>query len=113
MKDLKNKTEQLTEHISEHVETYVSYTILKATDKAAGVASNGITTLIIGVMGFFALLFAGIGTGYYLGQRLENMLAGFGIVAGFFALIMILFLSLRKSIFTPYFKDLIIKLTYE
>src|SRR5687767_135393 len=113
MKELKNKAERLTDHVTEYVETYMAYSVLNATDKAAGVASSSITAIIVGVMSFFILLFGGIGVGYYIGQQLDNMLAGFGIVAGFFALITILVLALKKSVLAPYFRNLIIKATYE
>jgi hypothetical protein len=113
MKELKNKTELLTDHITEYVETYISYSVLKATDKAAGIASGSITAVIVGVMAFFFLLFGGIGVGYYIGQRMDNMLAGFLIVAGFFALVMIIMLALKKSVLAPYFRNMIIKSTYE
>jgi hypothetical protein len=96
MKELKQKAEKLTDHVTEYVETYVAYSVLKATDKAAGVASGGITAVIVGVMAFFFLLFA-----------------GFGIVAGFFALAMIILLALKKNVLAPYFRNLIIKATYE
>jgi hypothetical protein len=113
MKDLKHKAEILTDHVTEYIETYTAYSVLKATDKAATIASGSITSILIGVMTFFILLFGGIGVGYYLGEQLNNMLAGFGIVAGFFTLIVILLLALNKSVLTPYLRNRIIKSVYE
>ncbi|HYF68036.1 MAG TPA: hypothetical protein VD884_07865 [Ohtaekwangia sp.] len=113
MKELKNKAETLTEHVSEYIETYMAYSILKATDRAAGIAAVSITTVIVALLGFFFLLFIGIGLGYLIGQQLNNMFAGFAIVAGFFALLIVLILVMKKSVFGPYFRNLIIKSTYE
>lgn len=113
MKELKSKAETLTEHVTQYIETYAALSMLKATDKAAGIASTSLTAITVFILAFFFLLFGGIGLGYWLGQQLDNMLAGFGIVAGFFALLIILTLALKKTVFTPYFRNMIIKTTYE
>jgi hypothetical protein len=113
MKDLKNKAETLTEHVTDYMETYFALNVLKATDKAAGIASSSITGVLIAVFGFFFLLLLSIGVGYWLGQRMDNMFAGFGIVAGFYALLIILIVALNKKVFSPFLKNMIIKSAYE
>jgi apolipoprotein N-acyltransferase len=113
MKELKTKTENLTEHLTEYVETYFSLHVLKATEKAAGVASESIAVVLVGVFGFFFLLLINIGVGYWIGQRLGNMLAGFAIIAGFYGLLMVLIIALRKNVLTPFLRNLIIKSAYE
>lgn len=113
MKDLKNKAESLTEHVTEYMETYFALNVLKATDKAASAASNSITAVLIVVFGFFFILFISIGLGYWLGRQMDNMLAGFAIVAGFYGLLAALIIALRKSVLLPFLKDKIIKSAYE
>jgi hypothetical protein len=113
MKDFKNKAETLTDHVTEYMETYFALNVLKATDKAAGLASSSIAGILIAVFGFFTLLFLSIGLGYWLGQQLDNMLAGFGIVAGFYALLAILIVALNKKVFSPFLKNKIIQSAYE
>lgn len=113
MKELKHKTENLTDHVTEYIETYVTLNILKATEKAAGVASQGITGLLLAVFGFFFLLLINIGVGYWIGQKLNNMLAGFAIIAGFYGLLMILLIAMRKNVLLPFLRNLIIKSAYE
>jgi hypothetical protein len=41
------------------------------------------------------------------------MLAGFGIVAGFYALLAILIVALNKKVVTPFLKNMIIRTAYE
>ena len=113
MKDIKNKAETLTDHVTDYVETYFALNVLKATDKAAGIASSSIAGVLIGVFAFFTLLFLSIGLGYWIGQQLDNMLAGFGIVAGFYALLSVLIVALNKKVFSPFLKNLIIRSAYE
>ncbi len=113
MKDLKDKASTLTDHVTDYVETYFALNVLKATDKAAGVASSSITGILIGVFAFFTLMLLSIGVGYWLGQQLDNMLAGFAIVAGFYALLAILIVALNKKVLSPLFKNIIIRSAYE
>ena len=113
MKDLKNKAETLTDHVTEYMETYFALNVLKVTDKAAGAASSSITGILIAVFGFFFLLLLSIGLGYWLGQILDNMLAGFAIVAGFYALLAVLIVALNKKVLSPFLKNMIIKSAYE
>jgi hypothetical protein len=113
MKELKNKAENLTEHVTEYMETYFALNVLKATDKAAGVASSSITGVLIMIFGFFFILFLSIGLGYWIGQQINNMLAGFAIIAGFYALLAVLIIALRKNVFLPFLKNIIIKSAYE
>lgn len=113
MKELKNKAENLTEHVTEYMETYFALNVLKATDKAAGAASSSITGVLILIFGFFFILFLSVGLGYWLGQQMDNMLAGFAIVAGFYALLAVLIVVLRKTVLLPFLKNMIIKSAYE
>ena len=113
MKELKNKAEHLTDHVTEYVETYFTLNVLKATDKAAGIASQSITGVLLGVFGFFFLLLISIGVGYWIGQKLHNMLAGFAIIAGFYGVLAVLIVVLRKNVLMPFFKNIIIKSAYE
>jgi hypothetical protein len=113
MEDLKNKAENLTDHISDYVETYIKLTVLKATDKATGFASNSVSFILISMFAFFVLLFSGIGLGLWIGQKLENMLAGFCIIAGFYALLATVILVFRKNLIMPFIRNIIIRKTYE
>jgi hypothetical protein len=113
MENIKNKAENLTDHISDYADTYFKLTVLNATDKAAGVASVSATAIIVTVLSVFFLFFTGIGLGYWLGEKLDNMLVGFLIVAGFYALLAVLIVVLQKSVLLPFFRNLIIRMAYE
>jgi hypothetical protein len=113
MTELKNKTEHLTDHVSEYIETYFTLNVLKATDKVAGIASQSIASVLAGIFAFFFLFLINIGIGYWLGQKLDNMLAGFAIIAGFYGLLALLIIVLRKNVLLPFLKNIIIKSAYE
>jgi hypothetical protein len=60
----------------------------------------------------FMFLFLGIALGLWIGNFLENMVAGFAIVAGVYALLALLVIGLRKNVIQPFIRNSIIKKTY-
>jgi len=112
MEDLKNKAETLTDHVGDYVELYYKLVVLNATEKATGMASVSITSVIIGVLLLFVLFFASLGVGWWLGEELNSMIGGFSIVAGFYLLVLTIMMAFRKQII-PSIQNTIIKKIYE
>jgi hypothetical protein len=112
MEDLKNKAEALTDHVGDYIELYYKLIVLNATEKATGVASISVTSLTIACLSTFSLFFISLGLGWWLGEQLGNMLGGFSIVGGFYALTVVLILAFRKKI-VPSIQNLIIRKVYE
>jgi hypothetical protein len=113
MRDIQQRAKTLTDDVSELFDLYYKLAVLTATEKAANAASVSITVIVIIFLLMFTLLFAGLGLGWYLGERLHNMLAGYGIVAMFFALLIAITLACRKNILFPFIRNTIIKKVYE
>lgn len=112
MEDLKNKAETLTDHVGDYVELYYKLIVLNATEKATGFASVSITSIIVGILSLFVLFFASLGVGWWLGEELQSMIAGFGIIAGFYLLMIAIMMAFRKQII-PSIQNSIIKKIYE
>lgn len=110
--NLRDRAEDLTEDIGEYLETYYQLKVLQITDKAANVASISMASLMVIVMMTFMFLFLGIALGLWIGAMLNNLIAGFAIVAGVYALIALLVISLRKNVIQPFIRNSIIKKTY-
>lgn len=113
MENLKDKAENLTEHIGDYLETYYRLKVLKTVDKASGIASSGIAAIMVSVTVLFVILFASIGLSWWIGQTLQNMVAGFCIVSGLYALLGAILILLRKSTLLPLVRNIIIKKAYE
>lgn len=113
MENIKDKAHDLTQDVSDYLETYYKLKVLQVTDKAAGLASTSLASLLLFLFTFFFLLFLGIGLGWWLGEILQNMMAGFCIVAGFYAVLSILVLMLRKTYILPLIRNTIIRKVYE
>lgn len=113
METIKDKAEELTDDIGDYIETYYKLKVLQITDKAANAASASLTSIMVSVLGFFVLMFLGIGLGWWIGERLQNMVAGFCIIAGIYALLIVIVLALRKNLILPYIRNVFIRKAYE
>lgn len=111
--DIKEKAKDLTGNIADYAETFYKLSVLKVTKKATDVGSSALTGLAVAVFGLFIIFFGGLGLGWWLGDLLENRAAGFFIVAGFFLLVLLIIIGLRKSIVFPYFRNLLIRKFYD
>jgi len=110
---IKSTAENLTEHVTEYIETYVKLAGVNATQQATGVATVSLTALLLSCFCMFILLFSGVGLALWAGEALQNLKAGYFIVAGFYVLCAGLFLALRKKFIFPSVRDYIIRKVYE
>jgi len=110
---LKEKTFTLTDHITDLFESYYKLGVLNITDKATGIASFTITFAAVSLLSLFTLFFIGFGLAWWLGEKLQNTVAGFFIVAGVFLLIIGLIVALRKQFLFPFIRNMIIRKVYE
>jgi hypothetical protein len=113
MGELKDKAAELTDHVGDYLETMYKLTVLNATDKASGIASASITGAVVFILTIFAVLFASVGLGWWLGEKLDSMLAGFVIVAAVYILLIVVILVFHKKHIFPLLRNFIIKKIYE
>lgn len=113
MGEIKDKAEELTEHVGEYLDTFIKLTTISATGKVTGMLSAGITSIVVMLFMMFAMLFAFMGIGWWLGEQMHNMLAGFSIVSGFYLLLILLILVFRKSFLFPLIRNVLIRKIYE
>ena len=96
------KVSTLFEEIRDDIKKYISSTLelgkLEAYEKFSIGSSALIFGLLLGGVLLISLLFLFITAGLYLGELLNSMWQGFGIVTGFAILILIIILITRKAI---------------
>jgi hypothetical protein len=112
-RDIQQRAKTLTDDVGELLDLYYRLAVVTVTEKASNAASVSITVIIILFFMMFTLLFAGLGFGWYLGEVLHSMLAGYTIVSGIFLFLIGLTLVLRKNFIFPYIRNTIIKKIYE
>jgi uncharacterized membrane protein YbhN (UPF0104 family) len=120
MKELPLKEEKsgsviqlLPQHLGEYAETYVRLAGLKATQKAATIASVTLTVALLSASSMFILLFLGLGLSTWIGESLQNAKWGYFIVSGFYFLCTILFFFIRKKVILPMVRTYMIRKIYE
>jgi hypothetical protein len=113
MEELKSKAENLAEHAGDYFETHFKLAVLNATDKATGLASQGLTVAVLTVLSLFVLLFSGLGLSWWIGNAINNIVGGFFIVAGVYGLLIAILLLFRKKHIAPLIRNFLIARIYE
>ncbi|HEY4149601.1 MAG TPA: phage holin family protein [Chitinophagaceae bacterium] len=105
------------EETQELVEDYVSNRLqlfkLQTAEKSSKLVSLLLTVLVMALLGFFILLFLSITAGYFLAQKTGSLFTGFGIVAIFYVVLLVVLLYLRKKFLDKYISNTVIKIFFE
>jgi hypothetical protein len=108
-----NKLEKMVSDIKEYAETRFDIIVLNTQDKATHVISSIATSVILGVLGFFILVFVSIGGAWALGEYFNSPSIGFFSVAGFYLLVAILlYINREKWIQMPIINSILKKITF-
>jgi hypothetical protein len=113
IEDIKDATSDLLDHVKDIGDTYYKLAAITVTEKATNIASGIVGIAILGTLGMLVLLFGSITLALWLGDLIESRTGGFAIVAGFFLLVTIILLAIRKKIIFPYFRNLLIRKSYD
>jgi hypothetical protein len=112
MEEKKGRKEQFFAETEELIERYIKDRLLliriDATEKGAKLAAHFVTGMVLGLLFFFILLFVSIMAGYYFSELTGSQFYGFGIIAGFYVLIFVILLAIRKRYIFPYIINLVI-----
>ena len=113
MEEFKLKAENLTKSVGDYFDTYYKLTVVKAADKATGIAASSLAGLAVFFLGIFVLFFSGLALGVWFGQLLDNPVAGYLLVAVVYLLLIFLLVVLRKRIVFPFIRNIIVRKFYE
>ncbi len=115
--ETKSSKDRFFAETEELVETYVKDRLLlirmEAAEKGAKLAAHFVTGLSLGLLFFFILLFVSIMAGYYFSEVTGSQFYGFGIIAGFYLLLFIVLLLVRKRYIFPFLTDFVIKTLFD
>jgi hypothetical protein len=113
MEENKNTSEKLVGAVSNWIDTYRNILTMRAVENSSQGASISIFGIFAALVAVFILLFSGLGAAWWIGEKLENMKAGFFIVGGAYAIVLIVLLLTAKKLLIPGIRNLIIKKIYE
>ncbi len=106
---MQNQSENYFDETYDLVKKYADERLLLLKIQTAKKTSELISKLILifisSMLFFFMLFFLSIMLGYFFAEKTGSMIYGFGIVAGIYFLLFVLFLALFKGIISKKIKD--------
>ena len=109
----KSAISNLTDSVQDLVETYYKLGVATATKKGADIAAGVVSSLLLTLVSMMAIVFAFIGLAFWIGSLINSIAGGFGIVAGFFVLVIVLIASLKSKVIHPVIKNMVVNKVYE
>lgn len=108
--DIKEKWVDATSNLIELYKDLVTVKIVEHTSLGASISIAGILFLVFAV---FILLFLSFGAAWWLGETMNNIKAGFMIVAASHTIILGILLLTARKVIIPGVRNLIIRKIYE
>lgn len=94
----KIKLEELTDGVKAYLQTNIQLFKLEATERTSVFGARLISSLLVGLTMLLFILFLSVSVSILLGNYFHDLCTGFAIVTGFYFLLTLLLLLLRKSI---------------
>jgi hypothetical protein len=114
---MENRNPDFFNELKEEVTSYISLRSdlfrITAYEKIAKVSSAIFSGLMMLILFFFVTVFGSIMLGFYFGQLTGSLTAGFGIVTGFYLLILIIIVVFRKQLFDKFIVNKMIEILCE
>ena len=98
--------------LEQYVQDRILLLKLQTSEKTARLVALLFSVLVIALLSFFVLLFLSIMAGYYFAGITGSLYAGFGIVATFYVLILVLLIFIRHG-FNKKIINTIIKIFFD
>jgi len=111
--NLKEDAKDILNHSQDYLETLYKLNVVRATKKASNIASGLVNSVLLFFISLCVLLFLSIAAAWWIGQEINNPALGFLSVAGFYMLLAIILIALRKNVISPFIKNSLIKKIYE
>ena len=110
---IKEDAKDILNHSQDYLETLYKLNVVRATKKASNIASGLVNSLLLFFISLCILLFLSIAAAWWIGQELNNPALGFLCVAGFYIILAITLIALRKSVISPFIRNSLISKIYE
>lgn len=99
--------------LEKYLEDRILLLKLHSVEKISVLVSLMFTGLLMALLSFFVLLFISIMAGYYFGSLIGSLYAGFGIVAAFYIILLIILATTGKKYLTVFITNLVIKIFFD
>lgn len=114
---MEERKERFFAETEELIERYIKDRLLliriDAAEKGAKLAAHFVTGMLLAVLFFFIIMFLSIMAGYYFSELTGSQFYGFSIIAGFYVLVFLILLAIRKRYIFPFLINLVIKTVFD
>jgi hypothetical protein len=110
---IKENASDLVDHVTDFLETYYQYIGINVAQKSINLASGAINFVIVVFLCLLIVSFTGFGLAWWLGDVINSRAGGFFIVAGFYLVVMIAVIIMRKKLIFPLLRNIITRKIYE
>jgi len=110
--DMLEDINSIKKDIQEYIEVKVDLVRLHMTEQVSRIFSSAVNAAVIAYLLLFTLLFLSFAAGFFLGSLFNSNELGFLCVAGFYFLILIIFLLFRKQLIERPVIEAVIKLFF-
>lgn len=93
------KLDSVIENVRGYFEARVALMKIEVREEVANILSRGLMIMVLFLIGFLFVLFLSLGLAQYLNTFFEGEFAGYLLVAGFFGLLLLVLILLRKNLF--------------
>jgi len=111
--NLKEDAKDILNHAGDYAETFYKLNLVRLTKKVSDVASVVVNSLLIFFISLCILLFTSFAGAWWLGDVVQNRALGFLLIAGFYLLIILVLVLMRKKIISPFIRNTLIRKIYE
>ena len=111
--NLKEDAKDILNHAGDYAETFYKLNLVRLTKKVSDVASVVVNSLLIFFISLCILLFVSFAGAWWLGDVVQNRALGFLLIAGFYMLIILVLVLMRKKIISPFIRNTLIRKIYE
>src|SRR5215471_14668377 len=110
---IKDDAKDIIRHAGDYLETFYKLNLVRLTKKVSDVAAGAVNSILLFFIGLCTLLFISLAAAWWISDIMNSRPAGFLIVAGFYLLIAVILILMRKKIITPYIQNTLIRKMYE
>lgn len=105
--------QDLKDELSEYVKLRIELFRVSSYEKIARVTASLFAGLMILILFFFFTVFGSILAGFYFSHLTGSTIIGFGIVTGFYLLLLLVVVIFRKQLFEKMIIDKMIEILFE
>jgi hypothetical protein len=93
------KLDSVIDNVVGYAESRLALMKIEVREEVANILSRGLMIMILFLIGFLVVLFLSLGLAQYLNTFFEEEYAGYILTAGFFGLLLLVLVLLRKNLF--------------